>query len=92
MTTNAQSTIQALLMDDPITRFLADGGSWADAVGMDYELKIPVWAAQLKKAMTKRGASAVKHQERLRTDIDSAYAYLGVSSERRAALIAELVA
>ena len=92
MTTNAQTTIQALKMDDPILRFLADGGSWADAVEMEYDLKIPVWSAQLKKAMAKRGPSAVKHQQRVLADLREAYAYKGSSVEAFEAAIAELLA
>lgn len=92
MTTNAQHTLQALLLDDPILRFLADGGSWADAIEMDYDLKIPVWGAQLKKAMAKKGPSAVKHQQRILADLQGAYAFKGISGKAFEAKLAELLA
>jgi hypothetical protein len=74
---------------DPILRFLADGGSWADAIEMDYEQNlIPLWTSQLKGCSPKkRSPSALKHRQRLIDNLQSAYAYCGVSGDRFQAIL-----
>lgn len=66
-----------LLRRDPISSFLADGGSWADAVEMEYTLEIPIWEGQLKGVVGRKGPSAERHKARLLKHLQQAYTYLG---------------
>ena len=71
-----------LLRQNPISRFLDDGGSWGDATAMDYELNLPIWEAQLKGSLGKVSPSAVAHRARLLKHMEEAYLYLLGEPER----------
>ncbi len=78
--TSTQTTLQASIDSNPITRFLADGGSWADAVQMEYEtILIPKWEGQIRGSLHKHSPSAVKHRQRVMADLLDAYAFCGIS-------------
>lgn len=87
-----QSKATLLDLTDPITRYLADGGSWANAVEMDYEQNlIPKWTRQLKASLGKKSPSAEKHRQRLIDDLQSAYSYCGVSGDRFQAILTSIL-
>lgn len=69
---------------DPVSKFLADGGSWADAIELDYQLQIPIWEGQLKGAVGRFGPSAERHKARLLKHLQEAYGYLGMSGRAEA--------
>jgi hypothetical protein len=76
------SHFQLYANSDPIFKFLANGGSWADAVEMEYTLNdIPKWSKQLQAAFLKHSPSAKAHQQRLIEKLREAYAYCGISGE-----------
>ena len=78
MATSVQSVnLLELLRKDPVANFLADGGSWADAIELDYTLNIPIWEGQLKGAVGRKGPSAERHKARLLKHLQEAYSYLG---------------
>jgi hypothetical protein len=83
MTTQSTvNALQALTYSNPITRFLADGGSWADAVHMEYQtILIPKWEAQIRNSLHKHSPSAIKHRERVMADLRDAYAYCGMTGD-----------
>jgi phage gpG-like protein len=85
---------KATLLDstDPITRYLADGGSWANAVEMEYEQNlIPKWSRQLQASLGKKSPSAEKHRQRLIDDLQMAYAYCGISGDHFQTILATLL-
>lgn len=97
----------ALLLEDPtgyhypLYRFVADGGSWSTAMEhqhytdkcLEYEQTlIPKWSSQLKASLPKKSPSAEKHRQRLIDDLESAYAYLGVTDEEFQVILASLLA
>lgn len=87
-----QSKATLLDLTDPITRYLADGGSWANAVEMEYEQHlIPKWTRQLQASLGKKSPSAEKHRQRLIDDLKSAYAYCGVGEERFQTILSSIL-
>lgn len=87
---NSANTLQTLLSSDPILRFLAHGGSWADAVEMEYANQIPKWSKQLQAAYLKHSPSAKVHQKRLEDRLREAYSYSGVNGKAFEAIIESL--
>ncbi len=77
---------------DPVSRFLADGGSWADAIELEYSLQIPVWEAQLKAAATKTNPAAERYRQRLVKDLKEAYTYIGKPADTADKLLATYLA
>ena len=69
---------------DPVSKFLAESGSWADAIELDYQLQIPIWEGQLKGAVGRFGPSAERHKARLLKHLQEAYSYLGMPGRAEA--------
>lgn len=82
-TTATQTKLMELIMSDPISRFLANGGSWADAMEMEEEARlqraveaIPKWEAQLEAVLRKpQNPSALRHKARLLESLREAYVH-----------------
>lgn len=91
MTSTIQSIdLIALFQDDPVSKFLIDGGSWADAIQMELELEIPILEARLKAACKKQNPSAERFRAKLLAELRSAYLYTGKNSTEAAdAFLAE---
>lgn len=86
------SKVPLLDLTHPITRFLADGGSWADAVEMEYEqILIPMWSAQLRASLGKKAPSAERRRQVLIRDLREAYSYCGVRENRVQEIISALL-
>ena len=86
-------TLQPIFASDPILKYLANGGSWAISIEMDYTLNlIPKWAEQYKAALKKHSPSAKAHQQRLLNKLKDAYAFCGIVGEAFEAKIRELQA
>lgn len=87
-----QSKVTLLDLTDPITRYLADGGSWAVAVEMDYKQNyIPKWTRQLKASLKKKSPSALAYRQTLINDLESAYAYCGITGDRFQAILSSII-
>lgn len=90
MTSTIQSIdLNALFQDDPVSKFLIDGGSWADAIEMDLELEIPILEARLRAACKKQNPSAERFRAKLLTELRAAYSYTGKGTEAADAFLAE---
>jgi hypothetical protein len=83
-TSNSINLLDIMRKADPVSKFLADGGSWADAIELDYQLQIPVWEGQLKGAVGRFGPSAERHKARLLQHLQEAYTYLGQTGKAEA--------
>ncbi len=90
MSNSAVNTLQTLISSDPILKFLANGGSWADAIEMEYAKDIPKWSKQLQAAYLKHSPSAKVHQKRLEDKLREAYSYSGVNGKAFEAIIESL--
>ena len=90
MTSTIQSIdLNALFQDDPVSKFLIDGGSWADAIEMDLELEIPILEARLRATCKKQNPSAERFRAKLLTELRAAYSYTGKGTEAADAFLAE---
>jgi hypothetical protein len=77
----------ALRGGDSVLRFLIDGGSWADAVEMEYSLTVPVLEAQLKAAVKKQNPSGERYRAKLLGELREAYSFMGKSPDRANAFL-----
>jgi hypothetical protein len=84
--------LMALVQGDPVSRFLANGGSWADAIELEYSLQIPNWEAQLKATATRKGPSAERHRQRLVKSLNEAYTFIGKPADTADKLLASYLA
>lgn len=83
MTTTTQSiNLISLMENDPVYKFLIDGGSWADAIEMEILENTLVLEAKLKAATKKQNPSAQRYCAKLLEELRSAYAYVGKGSEK----------
>jgi hypothetical protein len=89
------STVQsidliALMQDDPVSKFLINGGSWADAIEMELLLTdIPVLEARIIAACKKQNPSAERYRAKLLGELRSAYYYVGKGSQAADDFLAE---
>lgn len=86
-TSNSTPKMPALLEGDSVLRFLIDGGSWADAVEMEYSLTVPVLEAQLKAAVKKQNPSGERYRAKLLGELREAYSFMGRSPDRANAFL-----
>lgn len=80
--TNQSIDLIALMQEDPVSKFLIDGGSWADAIEMELLLTdIPILEARIKAACKKQNPSAERYRAKLLGELRSAYSYVGKGSQ-----------
>ena len=91
-TTTKSIDLIALFQDDPVSKFLIDGGSWADAIEMQTKLDLPVLEARLKAACKKQNPSAERYRAKLLDELRSAYSYIGKGADAGDAFLAEALA
>ena len=77
-----------MMKGDPVSKFLADGGTWADAIALQYSLQLPLWEGQLKGAVGRKGPSAERHKARLMQHLQEAYNYMGQTGKAERQLAA----
>lgn len=75
--------LRKLFSGDPILNFLADGGSWADAIEMEYKLAIPIWEAKLKATFGQFTSESEEERARLLRQLENAYSFLGQPGRAR---------
>jgi hypothetical protein len=73
-TTTTTNTKPLLNLNDAFTKFIVDGGSWADAMSIQASLDIPILEAKLKAAVKKQNPSGERYRAKLLAELRSAYA------------------
>jgi hypothetical protein len=92
MTSTLSIDLIALFQEDPVTKFLINGGSWADAEEMEAYRNISVLEARITAACKKQNPSAERYRAKLLEELRSDYIYVGKGSKAADAFLAEALA